>query len=163
MGRRPTEWRLRVLEILADGQWHDREPVVLDAMRLVPPGKAFRRGEQYRERVSTGERKRGSDDDSIRTGQRAYVSETIQTSLKSGVIEKRVENGVYQIRMAPETPGLKKHKKVEGVWAKVTHAPGYDDDGRVELQRTAHKAAPTNLPPGTWTTVHEVFYSEEEL
>lgn len=44
MGRPPSMWLQRAYEILADGEWHDREKVVREMMRAVPPGRAYRHG-----------------------------------------------------------------------------------------------------------------------
>lgn len=44
MGRRPAPWLQQAYDILADGQWHLRDAVVREMVKLVPPGVAFRRG-----------------------------------------------------------------------------------------------------------------------
>lgn len=108
MNKPLTEWRKRINEILADGEWHDREEVVQDAMRLVPPGVAFRRGEYYRvkalrkqygkEAAQERARQKGDDRDAILAGKRALVAEALQGSLASGAIEKRKDKSGYMIR-----------------------------------------------------------------
>jgi hypothetical protein len=73
----------RVVELLADGEWHNYEQVVRELMKVVPPGPAIRRAEQDRIASNRGHKKadeeigprvkpRGTDE-LIRSGRRAIV------------------------------------------------------------------------------------------
>ena len=63
---------LALARILADGEWHDVSDVRAELERLVPPGRAYRRGEADRLAKTTagGPRVRGDFDDAINSGAR---------------------------------------------------------------------------------------------
>lgn len=44
MGRSPAPWLARAYELLADGQWRERDRIVNEMVKKVPPGRAYRRG-----------------------------------------------------------------------------------------------------------------------
>jgi hypothetical protein len=93
----------KVYEMLADGQWHDREPVVRAAATAVLPGPAKRNmlaaDERERRRRLSDERRPdrvGHDDRSlIRRGQRRVALLGITRSQR---IDKKInDDGVWQI------------------------------------------------------------------
>lgn len=104
-------WTLKILEILANKEWHDYEAVMEEAAPLVPPGMAWRQAEENRvtyysrRRVPTGERVRGDRNDTIKTGQRYYVSRGIRSLRTSGRIE--VEYGGQAVKKRPTRLRLK--------------------------------------------------------
>lgn len=98
MGTPLSPWRARVQEVLSDGEWHDFEQVVRDAMRLVPPGKAFRHAERNRLRQHPGPRTRGDEGVAIHSGQRQIVATSIYAGIKRGVLERRKFGSVDLLR-----------------------------------------------------------------
>jgi len=97
----------KTYELLADGQWHNREPIVRAAATAVLPGHAKRNmlaaDERDRRRRLTDERRpdrAGHDDRSlIRRGQRRVALLGITGSRR---IETRLnDQGVWQIRLRP--------------------------------------------------------------
>lgn len=101
MGR-SSEWGLAIRRILSDGEWHDRETLVREAMRTVPPGRAFRAAEKGRSRYHDGvvtPRKRGNDETAIAAGQRMLVTAVLVSQIRVGHYEQRTEaNGKQSLR-----------------------------------------------------------------
>lgn len=104
-------WTLKILEILADKEWHNYESVMKEAAPLVPPGMGWRQAEENRvayyskRKVPIGERVRGDRNDTIKTGQRFYVSKGIKSLRSSGRIE--VEYGDQAVKKRPTRLRLK--------------------------------------------------------
>lgn len=96
-----SPWGLRILDLLADGQWHVIGQVVDEAAMTVPPGVAYRRGENMRRsRGGPVERAQGGADTAIRTGARNKAYEAIMTRVYRGTIDRRVSRtGVVRIRL----------------------------------------------------------------
>jgi hypothetical protein len=103
-----TRVRVRLEELLADGDWHDREPVIAELMPLVEPGKASRvalqlRAHNRRQRVAagrTGPHNGGGVTPSDRAGARYIARRTIGSAAKRGTVETRTVDGTVQIRLA---------------------------------------------------------------
>lgn len=94
-----SEWRKRMHELLSDGEWHEMEPVVREAMLFVPPGPAYRHAEKARVRgTGPAKRERGSDSDAIAAGQRQIVMQSVYAAVKYGAFERKVDGGVFYIR-----------------------------------------------------------------
>lgn len=67
------------MEIIADGHWHSVEDVIREAMRYVPPARAYREGERIRVRLGgPEERTRGGRQQSILSGQRSIARSAIR-------------------------------------------------------------------------------------
>lgn len=85
--RPPSPARAKLLELLDDEQWHDAEPIIGRAMRVVPPGIGYRTAEhqrawmQQRNYGAAKERVRNTDEQTvIRVGQRKIVWDVIKTN-----------------------------------------------------------------------------------
>lgn len=85
-------------EVLADGEWHEQEPVVREAMRRVPPGPAYRHAERARARLTPGPRQKGDESDAIATGQRQMVMQSLHAAVKYNKIERKKEGGKWFLR-----------------------------------------------------------------
>jgi hypothetical protein len=92
---RRSPWSSRILEVLGDGAWHDREELLRAAMAVVPPGVAFRRGE--RDRIRWAERNlgagphprtRGGRAEAIVRGRRQIASTTLGGLMWRGRVER---------------------------------------------------------------------------
>lgn len=103
MGTPLSPWRARVHEILSDGEWHDLEQVVRDAMRLVPPGKAYRQAERNRKRQHPGPRTRGDEGTAIHSGQRQLVMSSVHAAVRRGVLERRSFGSAVLLRDPNQT------------------------------------------------------------
>lgn len=92
-------WTRKITELLADGEWHDREQVLAIGAAAVPPGIAFRRGELDRARkrpLGPGPRVRGDRATSIATGARTIVQRTIDNQVRQGLIERSAGHQSYR-------------------------------------------------------------------
>lgn len=85
-------------DLLADGEWHEQELVVRDAMRLVPPGPAFRHAENARQRLTPGPRQKGDESDAIAAGQRQITMQSLHAAVRSGKIERKTIDKTFWIR-----------------------------------------------------------------
>jgi hypothetical protein len=73
----------RILELLADGHWHDREEII--AAALLPPGRAWRSAERLRLRGrAISPRTHGTRDTAIASGRRTYGRDTLWTLISHG-------------------------------------------------------------------------------
>jgi len=104
-----TEGR-QLLQLLADGQWHDREQITVKLASMVPPGKALRRYEtrERNRRVKDGPRKSRtlSDEEKIYCGQRNKAVVAIN-SLKKRYVELQSDDiGQQWIRMRLDAPDI---------------------------------------------------------
>lgn len=101
-----TPWTAKVVELLADGEWHPRETVIVEAMKTFPPGRAFRAGERERARLAErdgyqyGPRRHGDDDTSVSTGARRRVMGNVHSLIKAGRLERALVDGVDCLRLA---------------------------------------------------------------
>lgn len=92
-GSKAHPWTEKILEILSDGEWHDYKDVRDSAARLVPPGVAFRQAEANRVRHyqrqgrEVVERKYGSREDTVLSGQRAFVNKSLTNLIRRGRVE----------------------------------------------------------------------------
>lgn len=101
--------RLRLDELLADGDWHDREPIVLALMPLVPPGQAVRRANLNRSRWRADHGCQPHDGthggtpprDDQAVGARSIVTGLLSTLVGAGRLERRGDAGRTQIRLTP--------------------------------------------------------------
>lgn len=83
----------RVMEHLADGEWHMLEDVIADAATAVPPGQAWRTAEAQRRQKQTA---RGSeptsrtstDQDAIAAGARRIAGDAIRGLIRRGKVER---------------------------------------------------------------------------
>lgn len=104
-------WTAAVLAILEDGGWHAREHVIVESMKAVPPGVAFRDAEKERNRSQRrpngpGPRVKGTDETSISAGARNMVRDCIANLLtaKHGNpprLERALVDGVDSLRLTP--------------------------------------------------------------
>lgn len=102
-----TPWGAAVVAALADGNWHPIEDVIAEAMRAVPPGVAYRRGERRRVGAYVGapvERRKGDAVDAMESGARTIVRDVIDARVRRGTVERRGD----QIRVRP-------HSQAQGV------------------------------------------------
>lgn len=118
IGRRATPWSRRALEILQDGEWHDREEIIRELADMVPPGVAWRHLEKgriaqlYRKaqdelgpeaadkwKAEQKERPQPADPTStqIRKGQRAVVITQLGGSAR--IIREKRDGKVYLMRI----------------------------------------------------------------
>ncbi len=97
----------RLDELLANGEWHDLEAVLVEVARSVPPGHAYRQGEgtrMDRQRRRTGEvkaRQRGDQQTAVKSGARRVALEIIRGRLRRHRAVERSVDGVRQIRRWP--------------------------------------------------------------
>ena len=104
---RTTPWRIAIMERLADGEWHDYQPLLAEFAHMVPPGQAYRFAETLRLEAGGPEKRRipAADADIIRTGQRAVIRKTIGTIRKTGRLEsEQSDTGrreIKRIRLNP--------------------------------------------------------------
>lgn len=81
--------RKRILAMLEDRYWHQRELVILEAARAVPPGQAWRQAENDRASWRTGQRPRvpKTQEQTIAVGSRAIARRTLNQLIKHGDVE----------------------------------------------------------------------------
>ena len=112
-----TPQRIRLDELLADGEWHDRALLIAGTVGVIAPGVAPRHARKMRRDDRAGHLRRrggvpgthkgggpGTADD-VRVGARALVTRTILTAVRSGAYERRERLDTVQIRRRPETGG----------------------------------------------------------
>jgi hypothetical protein len=101
---------VKVHELLASGDWVDREHLVTTAMPLVPPGKAERQAKVERDRHDAARRRRGDPviranskpSDSVAVGARIVVAHSLGTAVGQGRLQRRrLPDGRIQIRLNP--------------------------------------------------------------
>lgn len=90
---RTHPWTTLVFELLQDGEWHEFTAVRDQAAMLVPSHTAFhaaeaRRARHYKQQNrEVQDRQYGSREDTILSGQRAFVTKSIQEMRRNGRIE----------------------------------------------------------------------------
>ena len=105
-----SPWMVKVHELLASGDWVDREALMAAAMPLVPPGKATRAAAYQRDRQDAARRRRGDPVipanskpmDSQTVGARCVVGHSIGTAVGQGRLQRRTVAGRIQIRRNPQ-------------------------------------------------------------
>jgi hypothetical protein len=115
MSAPPTPQSVRATELLADGEWHDREKVMAEIAKVITPGIAIRHAEQVRLGAGTAgsapkERvKPRSQDFLIASGKRSLA----RIALRTKKFESKVdEDGKVYVRLrnppaaAPPPPPL---------------------------------------------------------
>lgn len=75
---------LKVLSLLEDGEWHDQEEVIAEAMYIIPPGEAFRIGQKR----SSATVDRRSQDEIIASGQRSKTVDTLNSLISNNRVER---------------------------------------------------------------------------
>ena len=81
---------LALERLLADGEWHDVDDVVAELAPLVPPGRAYRRGEARRlAKAGAGLRVRGDRSTAIASGARHIADDTVRSGIRYGRIESQ--------------------------------------------------------------------------
>jgi hypothetical protein len=137
---RTSQLAHRLLDLLADGEWHDREEIVQAMMGSVHPGMAIRyaqkkryymaklnakrrlgeQSEEFREWLeahptpaswSSNHKRSADDNESYFTGARFLIIDKIN---KVKRIEKRMHNGVAQLRRVPLSPRARHQMGLEG-------------------------------------------------
>lgn len=90
MGATTTAWGARVEELLADGRWHALEDVIAAAAKLVPPGRAYRKGEWNRARRGNApaQRRLGTRETAVATGARIIAKKAVEDRLRNGTAER---------------------------------------------------------------------------
>lgn len=108
-----TPARRRLDELLADGEWHDREQLILDTVGIIPPGIAARHARDCRTRARAVDANRAARDgriprapsggrgpaDDTRVGARSIATRTLRRALDRHAYEARTHRGVAQIRL----------------------------------------------------------------
>lgn len=101
-----SEWRRRVDDVLADGEWHPKRELLQAGSRFVPPGKAYRTGMAARAHLIKYSRKRGekpgqprgTDEEAIASGGREVVRKVVDAAIRRGDYEQRKIDGVMHVR-----------------------------------------------------------------
>lgn len=103
--RTTTTWGQRMRETIraAHPGWVRREDVVLSAMDLVPPGRAFRFAEKQAEWVADdrgyNHPKRELSDQAVAAGARQVCQRALWSAIKGGIVERRYDDdGVQWLR-----------------------------------------------------------------
>lgn len=107
MGAPRSPWMVRAYELLADGDWHDRDAVVTAVMPLVPPGKAIRQHQRDLEGARARRAANGAPPspagrrpgNPTTSGARRKAMNAISRATADGRIERRTVAGVTQIRL----------------------------------------------------------------
>lgn len=94
MGTTSTAWGACIDELLADGEWHEREELIVAGVAVVPPGVAYREGEKLRRKDRSGRaapegRVLGSRGVSVAAGARSIVRQAIRNRTRKGTAERR--------------------------------------------------------------------------
>ncbi len=112
-----TPQRVRLDELLADGEWHDREPLVVAAAAAVPPGVAARHARHQRAAWRARYHRRngtappptaiGRPSDDVRVGARHLAITAIRTAVAQRAYQQRTlpDGTTIQIRRRPEMGG----------------------------------------------------------
>lgn len=105
MTTHPSPWTIRARELLADGNWHELEPLLNELAKLVPPGRALRRNENARLKArNQGPAMRTyprSKDYLIASGARRIVREALLGTNSKTWIERETQNGRSVVRLRP--------------------------------------------------------------
>jgi hypothetical protein len=104
---------MKLLSLLEDGNWHEREDLIVATIPVVPPGIAYRRAEKnrsynltHREGEPNGIRPRVKQTDAsfiIATGARAAATESLASLQANGRVEKEIRDGKKFYRLIQGT------------------------------------------------------------
>ncbi len=119
-----------LLEVLADGEWHEIKDLVSLVGPKLHPGKAYRMAERQRvnssgtgrTQVEKQERVRGTKEDAVLIGKRQIISQALHHMIKGGWIEVEYDNPSAQRK------AFKRIRLAEGV-EPVFDKHAYVDDG----------------------------------
>lgn len=91
MSVQSTPWGEAIDALLADGQWHSIEAVVVAAMAVVPPGAGYRCGERRRREYAGAPEQRvtGTADRAVATGARRLVRNLLNERVRRGTVERQ--------------------------------------------------------------------------
>lgn len=109
-GRKPSVLLARICELLDDGAWHDYEPFLREAGKVIPPGLAHRKAETSRLTTAGAppERRRpASTEQIIQWGRTAFVREMLMTE---NFERHTVDGRVAQVRMV-KLPGNVRYER----------------------------------------------------
>ena len=82
-----SPWTARMDEVLDDGEWHELEEVLAAGITMVPPGRAYRKGEWNRLRLKgPATRHVGTREQSVATGARIIARKSIESRLSNGTL-----------------------------------------------------------------------------
>lgn len=93
MAKQPNQLAVKLIEILDDGLWHEHGEVMSSLAALVPSEEAWKKGEWYREYHykrsgrPVGERRFGTEANTIASGQRVIAGKVIENLRRRGQIE----------------------------------------------------------------------------
>lgn len=111
-----TPQRVRLDELLADGAWHDREPLISAAAAAVPPGVAARHATRaraaYRAKYARWLNRHGltprpavggaAPADDVRVGARALADIALRSAVRTGAYQQRaLRDGTVRYRLTP--------------------------------------------------------------
>lgn len=121
MTSRLSPYTQRAMDLLADGYWHDEEAVVLEMIKLIPPGQAIRQAEkrrvgQSRRETSSPPKERAvprSADYLRLVGGRAIALAALKNSV--ALERKSDENGRW-VRIRPERRHPLAQQRIDRVW-----------------------------------------------
>jgi hypothetical protein len=86
---------LKILSLLEDGEWHPQEDIIDGAMYLIPPGEAFRHGQQKSRSLAD----RRSQDDIIHSGRRSKTVAMLNNMAQNRRIEREDRDGEKWVRV----------------------------------------------------------------
>ncbi len=98
----------RVMEVLADGEWHDSAELIAVLAPMMPPGPAYRRAEESRKSRQRRRgheptaRQRGDRDSAIASGQRMAAREVLRGLNRRDRIWERDTGDAIEIRAIPD-------------------------------------------------------------
>ena len=99
-----TPWAKALDRLLADGDWHARSELIDALAPLVPPGRAYRRGERPRakrrgrDQAAPTSRTHGCQLPAITLGSRHTIAATIRGGLRSGRFAQNAYGDIRQAR-----------------------------------------------------------------
>ena len=150
--RRMRPWTKAILTILADGEWHDREDVINEAMPTVPPGIAVREtelGRRHSDPNAPAERTRPiSTSDAIAAGARAKVVAALGTLRDNGRIERdgdrcRIIRDVPRLLVLRDRQGVRFYptSDIETIEVNASTLPERSIDELLNLERKLESLA----------------------
>lgn len=108
-----TPWMLRAVDFLADGEWHDRDLLLEDMAKAIPPGQAMRFQENVRKSRRNARLKKGlpvlrATDERVvdrsswylvSVGQRGMALKSLHTARRIEMVKR--EDGKVWVRLRP--------------------------------------------------------------
>lgn len=159
---RMTELGVLAHKLLADGQWHDRDTIVAQLMKAVPPGEAYRATQYQRQRMRIARardtlsaekfaeymdkeeylRSRYPEptlDKDVVVGKRAIANKAIGKRTRTRY-EFREHEGRKQIRLGPMHPRFAESEsaRLRAQWV-AEHGEVKTEEDRKELHRFIHR------------------------